>query len=393
MLTEKLQQNLDKQRNKHLYRNLDIRTSSQGAHVMYRGKSYLSFCSNDYLGLANHPDVIQSFKQAADIYGVGSGASHLLGGHCDVHHLLEQELAAYLNYPAVLLFSTGYMANLGVINTLAQEGDLLIQDHNNHASLIDAGLLARGEMRRYKHNNLKHLENILKIIHNKNTIIKNKFIVTQGIFSMTGELAPLPAITELAKSHKAWLIVDDAHGIGCLGKTGRGTLEHYGLSYKDVPVLIGTLGKALGSFGAFVAGDLDLIEALRQFARSYIYTTALPPAVCAATRTSLELITSAKENWRPAYLQSLIQEFRRGANNIGLDITPSITAIQSLKIGDENKALILSNKLYERGILIKAIRSPTVPLSQACLRISLSAAHTKEHIKILLENLDSIDAI
>lgn len=383
MLNQRLQKALAQQKTKQLYRNLDIRDSSQGAEVIYDGKTYLSFCSNDYLGLANHPDVVKAFKDAADVYGVGSGASHLLSGHCDVHHALEEELAAFLNYPAVLLFSTGYMANLGVIDTFTKRGDLLIQDHNNHASLIDAGLLARGEMRRYRHNDLEHLQHILE-----KTQHENKLIVTQGVFSMSGELAPLPEIIQLAKSHQACLMVDDAHGIGCLGETGRGTLEHWHLTHKDVPILVGTLGKALGSFGAFVAGEKNSIEALRQFARTYIYTTALPPAVCAATRASLA--TLQKENWRHPHLKFLIQAFQKGAEKIGLVISPSITAIQSIPIGNEKKAMTLSETLHKRGILIKAIRSPTVAFGHACLRISLSAAHTIEHIQFLLENLSDL---
>lgn len=383
MLKQRLQKALQQQQSKHLYRKLDIRHSSQGTEVIYDGKSYLSFCSNDYLGLANHPDVVKAFKDAADIYGVGSGASHLLSGHCDVHHALEEELAAFLGYPAVLLFSTGYMANLGLINTFAKRGDLLVQDHNNHASLIDAGLLARSEMRRYRHNDLAHLQEILET-----TAHKNKFIVTQGIFSMSGELAPLPEIVQLAKLHRACLIVDDAHGIGSLGETGRGTLEHWHLTHKQVPLLVGTLGKALGSFGAFVAGEKNSIEALQQFARAYIYTTALPPAICAATRASLVILK--KEKGRQEHLKSLIQEFHKGAKKIGITLSPSITAIQSVLIGDEKKAMILSEKLHQRGILIKAIRSPTVALGHACLRISLSSAHTSEHIQFLLENLNEL---
>ena len=381
--TQRLKKALEQQHTKQLYRRLDTRDSGQDAIVVYQGKSYLSFCSNDYLGLANHPDVIKAFKEAADLYGVGSGASHLLSGHCNVHHALEEELAEFFAYPSALLFSTGYMANLGAINTFAKRNDLLIQDHNNHASLIDAGLMARAEMRRYRHNDCQHLQKILE-----SSAHKNKFIATQGIFSMSGALAPLPEIVQLAKTHQAWLMVDDAHGLGCLGATGRGTLEHYHLTHKDVPILIGTLGKAFGSFGAFVAGEQSSIEALRQCARSYIYTTALPPAVCAATRASLALVQ--KENWRHQHLKSLIAEFCKGAAQLGLNISPSITAIQSIEIGDESKALECSDKLLKRGILIKAIRCPTVALGHACLRISLSAAHTSQHIIQLLEALNAL---
>lgn len=380
MLIERLKQELHTQHTKQLYRTVDIRESSQGVKVIYKGKPYLSFCSNDYLGLANHPDAIKAFKIATDHYGVGSAASHVLTGHCEIHHALEEEVAEFLAYPAALIFSTGYMANIGAITTFAKRGDLLIQDHRNHASLIDAGLLARAEMRRFRHNDMQHLEKILQ-----STSHNNKFIVTQGIFSMSGELAPLPEIVQLAKSHKAWLMLDDAHGLGCLGATGRGTLEHFQLTYKDVPILIGTFGKAFGSFGAFIAGDHAFIETLRQFARTYIYTTALPPAVCAATRATLAI--AQKETWRQLHLKTLITEFRRDASKFDLNILPSVSAIQAIEIGDERKALELSEQLFKRGILIKAIRCPTVAFGHACLRINLSANHSSQDIAFLVENL------
>lgn len=380
MPIERLQKALLKQRNKQLYRTVDIREGSQGARVAYQGQSYLSFCSNDYLGLANDPVVIKAFQQAATQYGVGSGAAHLLGGHCHVHHALEEALAAFLGYPAALLFSTGYMANMGALQTFAAEGDCLIQDHNNHASLIDGGLLSKANMRRYRHNDLSHLTQILE----KNSS-HLACIVTQGIFSMSGALSCLPEIVQLAKAHNAWVMIDDAHGIGCLGEGGRGSLEYHGLTSRDVPVLMGTLGKALGSFGAFVAGQKTHIEALRQFARPYIYTTALPPAVCAATLASLKLVQT--EPWRRKHLKALTTAFQEGAKSMGLNLLPSVSAIQCIVVGDEGKALQLSQQLLAKNILIKAIRYPTVASGQACLRINFSASHCLEDVEILLDVL------
>ncbi|MFP5345274.1 MAG: aminotransferase class I/II-fold pyridoxal phosphate-dependent enzyme, partial [Gammaproteobacteria bacterium] len=287
-------------RKQHLYRTRRVTQGAPGAEVIIEGKRYLSFCSNDYLGLANHPEVVKAMQQGAARYGAGSGASHLISGHSSAHHALEEELAGFTRRPRALLFSTGYMANLGVISALAGRlsacdaqagGDVVLEDRLNHASLIDAGLLSGARLLRYAHADMADLE--------KKCVAKTDrrmIIASDGVFSMDGDIAPVPELSRIARRHDAWLMIDDAHAFGVLGKTGGGTQEHFGLTADDVPVLAGTLGKALGTFGAFVAGSEELIETLIQQARSYIYTTALPPAVAEATRVSLRLAQS--ENWR-----------------------------------------------------------------------------------------------
>lgn len=347
------------------------------------GRQVVSFCSNDYLGLANHPKVIDAFKRAADKYGVGSGAAHLINGHNRAHHALEEELAEFTGRERALLFSTGYMANLGIVSTLLRRGDTAFEDRLNHASLLDAGLLSRAKITRYRHRDILDLERKLS-----NHESGEKLILTDGVFSMDGDIAPLADIARMIKDHNAWLMVDDAHGLGVIGNTGRGTLEHHGLNHRDVPVLMGTLGKALGTFGAFVAGSDELIEALIQSARSYIYTTAPPPAAAEATRTSLKLIK--KEPWRREHLNHLITHFRANAKQVGLPLMESNTAIQPLLVGDSKKALQISTALLMKGFLVTAIRPPTVPSMTARLRITLSAGHSEQQLEKLLETLSEL---
>ena len=279
------------------------------------GRRYLSFCSNDYLGLANHPLVVKALQDGAARYGAGSGASHLISGHSAAHHALEEDLAEFTQRPRALLFSTGYMANLGVIGALAGARDTVYEDRLNHASLIDAAVLSRAKLRRYPHGDINVLRNDL--------VRTDTFtlIASDGVFSMDGDLAPVAALAEQACAHNATLMIDDAHGLGVLGKTGGGTLEHLGLNVDDVPILMGTLGKAFGTFGAFVAGSEELVETLIQQARSYIYTTALPPAIAEATRMSLKLAQS--ESWRREHLLSLVVRFRKGAVSEGDRGSPS----------------------------------------------------------------------
>lgn len=347
------------------------------------GRRVVSFCSNDYLGLANHPKLIDTFKRAANQYGVGSGAAHLITGHSRVHHALEEELAEFTGRQRALLFSTGYMANLGVVSSLLRRGDRVFEDRLNHASLLDAGLLSRAKIIRYRHRDTLDLEQKLS-----NHESGEKLILTDGIFSMDGDIAPLAQAAKIAKAHDAWLMVDDAHGLGVIGNTGRGTLEHHGLNHRDVPILMGTLGKALGTFGAFVAGSDELIEALIQSARSYIYTTAPPPAIAEATRTSLKLIK--KESWRREHLDHLITYFRAKAKQVGLPLMDSSTAIQPLMIGDPKEAFHISTTLLGKGFLVTAIRPPTVPVMTARLRITLSASHSEEQLEKLLETLSEL---
>ena len=379
-----LQSALNERREQNLYRMRKVIDSAQGAEVIVDGKRYLNFCNNDYLGLANHPDIVSAFKNAADEFGVGSGASHLVCGHSALHHRLEEQLAEFTGRPRALLFSTGYMANLGVINALLGNGDHIFEDKLNHASLLDAGLLSGARFQRFLHNDIDNLETRLARTQ-ADEGDGRKLIAVDGVFSMDGDCAPLPELAQLAQKHKAWLMVDDAHGIGVLGKNGGGCAEHFGLDINQLPILMGTLGKAFGTFGAFVAGSEALIETLIQFSRTYIYTTALPPAVAAATSKSLEIVQ--RETWRREHLQDLIAQFRRGAEQIGLRLFSSNTAIQPLLIGAADEAMRWSNALAERGFWISAIRPPTVPANSSRLRITLSAAHSEKQIEQLLDAL------
>jgi 8-amino-7-oxononanoate synthase len=364
------------------YRQARMRLGEQGVAITLDGKPMLSFCSNDYLGLAAHPDIKKAFTQAIDKEGVGSGAAHLLTGHSSYHQALEEALAEFTGQPRVLLFSTGYMANLGVIDGLLAKGDAIVQDKLNHASLLDGGRLTEAEQYRFPHADMARLH---KRLHTAATA-KHKLIAVDGVFSMDGDIAPLPEIMALAKQHRAAVLVDDAHGFGTIGKGGRGTVSHFGIRASEAPIQVGTLGKAFGTGGAFVAADDTVIETLIQQARSYVYTTAQPPAIAAATLASLKLVE--QEDWRREKLQALIQQFRQGAEQLGLDLMPSRTPIQPVVIGDDKEALAIGKKLEEQGILVGVIRPPTVPNNTARLRITLSAAHTEEQVNTLLDALE-----
>lgn len=364
-----------------------------GVSIVCEGRRSVNFSGNDYLGLAGHPQVVAAMREAAATYGVGSGASHLVSGHGPSHHALEEELADFVGRERALLFSTGYMANLGVITSLAGRGDRIFEDRLNHASLLDGALLSGAGLTRYRHGDADALRAELQACS-----AAGRLIVTDGVFSMDGDIAPLPELAAAARAANAWLMVDDAHGLGTVGANGRGALERCGMGAADVPVLVGTLGKALGTFGAFVAGSSDLIEYLTQRARTYIYTTALPPAVAEATRAGLRL--AREESWRREKLRASIERFKRGASQSGLRLLPSDTAIQPLLIGENEPALAVSRALSEDGFLVAAIRPPTVPKGSARLRITLSAAHEASQIDALLESLvrairalDSTEAI
>ena len=351
----------------------------------------VNFCSNDYLGLARDPEVVAAMAEAAQRYGAGAGASHLVSGHGVEHEALERELAEFTGRARALVFSTGYMANLGVLGALAGRDDLLLGDELNHASLIDAARLVRStHLQRYAHGDAAAARAALAAFdaHDAHDAqAAGAFVITDGVFSMDGDLAPLPALADAARAHGAWLVVDDAHGFGVVGATGGGCCEHFGLDARDVPVLIGTFGKALGTFGAFVAGDDDIIELLIQRARTYIYTTALPPPVAAATRRALRIVR--EEPWRREILQARIAEFRAGAAKRGLAVSPSTTPIQPLILGTESAALTASHRLAEAGYRVTAIRPPTVPVGTARLRITLSAAHTAQQVESLLAALEA----
>jgi len=375
---------LQQRREQSLYRQRRIVTGPQDCNLPLNNGTVLNFCSNDYLGLANHPDIIAALKRGADTYGTGAGASHLINGHSYAHHALEEELADFLGRPRVLLFSTGYMANLGIITSLVGKGDAILEDRISHASLIDAGLLSGARLQRYLHADARSLDKHLQKQATTTNSDKRQLIVTDGVFSMDGDLAPLPALSATAQHHHAWLMVDDAHGMGVIGKQGRGTTDYFKLDQNQVPVLMGTLGKAFGTFGAFVAGS----ETLIQQARSYIYTTALPPAIAEATRTSLTLLRAADD--RREKLNVLIQQFRHGAKQLGLTLLASQTPIQPLIIGDAKQAMTLSEILLKKHqILVSAIRPPTVPEGSARLRITLCANHTATQVDRLLSALDA----
>jgi len=373
---------LQQRRADSLYRVRRTLETAQSPTVRVDGRDYLAFCSNDYLGLANHPEVIQALKSAADTYGVGGGASHLVNGHSRPHHQLEEALAEFTGRERVLLFSTGYMANIGAVNALLDKQDAVFEDRLNHASLLDAGLLSGARFQRYLHNDADSLAKRLA-----KTEARRKLVVTDGVFSMDGDVADLPAICDAARAQDAWVMVDDAHGFGCLGNTGGGCVEEAGLTADDVQVLVGTLGKGFGTSGAFVAGSEVLIETLIQYARTYIYTTSMPPAVAAATLKSLELLQ--RESWRRERLNSLISRFRSGCEQLGLELMDSPTPIQPIMVGESDKAMAISAALEQQGIFISAIRPPTVPAGSARLRVTLSASHTEQQVDQLLAALET----
>jgi 8-amino-7-oxononanoate synthase len=375
-----LSRELDRLRRDNLYRTRRSLQSPQGVRPVIDGRRLLSFCSNDYLGLASHPTLVAALRDGASRYGVGSGAAHLVTGHSEAHRRLEDDLAAFTGRPRALLFSTGYMANLGVISALCPRGGQVYADRLNHASLNDGARLAGARLKRYPHLDVDALRRMLAS--------GGGMIATDGVFSMDGDIAPLPELAALAARAGARLMVDDAHGLGVIGRRGRGTLECLGLSTQQVPILVGTLGKAFGTFGAFVAGSETLIETLIQRARSYIYTTALPPAVAHATCAALAL--ALREDGRREHLAALIARFRDGAAALDLPLMDSTTPIQPLVAGDAETALAWSRALEDQGVLVSAIRPPTVPEGAARLRITLSAAHDHEDVDRLLDLLRRI---
>ena len=388
-----LRSELGRRQAAHLYRRRRLIAEAPGPHLTLEGRPAIAFCTNDYLGLARHPELVAAFQRGAERHGVGSGSAHLVAGHGPEHQALEEELADFLGRPRALLFSTGYMANLGVIQALAGPGDLVLEDKLNHASLLDGALLARARLRRYPHADLAALRRQLSgpAGRTPSASAQALTIATDGVFSMDGDLAPLPELAAIARSAGAWLLVDDAHGIGVLGREGQGSMDHFGLGVAEVPILIGTLGKALGTFGAFVAGDEDLIETLIQSARSYIYTTAPPPALAAATRASLAL--ARRDEWRRERLRALIGRFRAEATRLGLPLLPSPTPIQPILAGSAERALAWSQVLEARGLLVTPIRPPTVPQGAARLRVTLSALHGDQDLELLLEALARLPGV
>ena len=374
-----LHDELETLKTRQLYRLRRIVEGPQQVELAVDGERCLNFSSNDYLGLAAHPQLAAAARTALDTYGLGAGAAHLVTGHSRAHHALEAELAEFVQRPRALLFSSGYMANLGIAGALLRRGDRVFEDRLNHASLLDAGLASGARFKRYQHADVASLRSKLAASE------RRTLVMTDGVFSMDGDLAPLPELAECARQANAFLSVDDAHGFGVLGASGRGSLEQYRLGPGEVPILMGTLGKALGSFGAFVAGSENLIETLIQRARTYIYTTASPPALAETARAALRLVRT--ESWRREKLQTLIRRFRAGAQQLGLPLMPSVTPIQPLLVGDAAQAVEISERLRARGLLVAAIRPPTVPAGTARLRITLTAGHDEPQVDRLLDAL------
>jgi len=367
---------------RQLYRRRRVVESAPGREIIVGGRMLLNFCSNDYLGLAADPRVCTAFRAGIDRWGAGAGASHLVSGHTSAHHELEEALADFTGRPRALLFGSGYAANLGAINALLGAGDHVFEDRLNHASLLDGGWLSRATFTWFAHADSADLETRLAACADS---ARRKLIVSDGTFSMDGDLCPLPDLVAAAHRHQAWLMIDDAHGFGVHGTGGCGVVDPAAHGTGDVPVLIGTLGKAFGTAGAFVAGDDVLIETLIQRARTYIYTTALPPAVAVATLESLRIARA--EEWRRDRLSQLVTQFRAGASALGLRLLPSATPIQPVIVGESAAALTMSAKLESRGILVPAIRPPTVPAGTARLRVTFSALHEPADVDRLLEAL------
>lgn len=362
-----------------LRRTRRLLESPQRARVTVDGRDYVAFCSNDYLGLAADPRLAAAANEGIARYGVGGGASHLILGHSSAHHELEEALARFVNQPQALLFSTGYMTNMGVVSALTGRGDAIFADRLNHASLNDAALVSRATFKRYAHNDLDALARLLET-----TPARRRLVVTDAVFSMDGDIAPLKALLDLCERHDAYLFVDDAHGFGVLGEAGRGTLAHCGLASERI-IYMATLGKAAGVAGAFVAGGETLIETLIQNARTYIYTTATPPLLAHALLTSLRII--AQEEWRRQRLRELIAQLREGLAACRWSLMSSDTPIQPLLVGGNDEALALSATLAAAGLLVPAIRPPTVPQGTARLRISLSADHQAADVARLIDVL------
>lgn len=372
-------------RRRNMYRRRRVVEGPQGREIVVDGRRLLNFCSNDYLGLAADARVREALQRGAAQWGSGAGASHLVCGHTRAHHELEQALAEFTGRPRALLFSSGYAANLGAIGALVGTGDVVLEDRLNHASLLDGGRLSGAEFVWFRHAEMADLAAQLEA---RRDTAGHRLIVSDGTFSMDGDFCPLEELVSLARAYGAWIMIDDAHGMGVHGAAGCGVVDPARYRCEDVPVLVGTLGKAFGTCGAFVAGSEDLIELLIQRARTYIYTTALPAAVAVATLASVQIART--ESWRRERLQELIRRFRLGAAELGLPLLPSVSPIQPLIVGDAGRALAISESLEARGMLVTAIRPPTVPAGTSRLRITLTAAHREKDVDALLTALGEI---
>ncbi len=363
--------------------------SAQGARLTVDGRDYLAFASNDYLGLANDERLMAAAKTAIDRYGVGAGASHMVSGHMTPHHELELALARFMGMDSALYFGSGYAANLGILTSLAARGDNIFADKLNHACLNDGALLSNANFHRYAHGDLDKLRALLASQTNNASNGARNIVVTDAVFSMDGDLADLPAILKLAEEFDALLVIDDAHGFGVLGESGRGSLEHFHLK-SDRIVYMATLGKAAGGYGAFVAGQRDVIEWILQTARTYLFSTATPPMMAAALLESLKIID--EDQAKRAHLHDLIAGFTSSLKLKNCALKFSATAIQPIIIGENNHALYFADELKKRGIWVPAIRPPTVPRGTARLRVSLNAGHTQADVMDLVVALTEIDA-
>jgi 8-amino-7-oxononanoate synthase len=388
-MLQALQNELNQRQTDGLLRQRRLLDSPQAENIVANGTKYLSFCSNDYLGLANRPELIRVMQVAAGDSGVGSGASNLITGHHRYHDELEKKLAKFVGMPAALVFSTGYMANIGVLGALVGRGDAIFADKLNHACLNDGGYYSLAEFNRFAHNDVEALEKLLKI-----STAKRKIIAADAVFSMDGDIAPIPDYLRLCEQYDAYLYVDDAHGFGVLGEHGKGSLSHF-QSTENMPkspriIMMATLGKAAGVAGAFVAGEQVVIDYLIQTAKSYVYSTPAPPALSATLIESVNLIENGDD--LRAHLQHLIATLKQNLQLKKWQLMPSITAVQPLLVGNNHEAVSLSEYLQKSGILVPAIRPPTVPVNTARLRISLSAAHSENDVLKLAEMLNQAES-
>ena len=379
-ITASFVKQLDQRRKDGLFRKRQCVNFSQGSIIDIEGETYINYSSNDYLGFANNEKLKAHMIEAIDHFGLGAGSSQLLVGHTVAHRELETKLARFLNRDSALVFSTGYQANLAIASALIDEETIVLQDKLNHASLIDSALLSKGKLVRYKHADIEQLKDLFEKYKNKKLVL-----MTDGVFSMYGDCAPLREIADICKNYNALLIVDDAHGIGVLGKTGAGLLEQLGLEQNQVPLLIGTFGKSFGASGAFIAGDSLLIEMFIQKARTYIYTTALMPAVASTMTAAIDMIINGDHLRKK--INKLITIYKKGLNKNAQDKKISTSHIQPYIVGSADKAIQLSQSLKENKILVSAIRPPTVPKDTSRLRVSLTASHSEEQVEKLVNSL------
>ena len=379
-----LREALSETKSKNLFRQPVCIESSQGPRISINGKTFLNFCSNDYLNLSQHPDIVKAAMAGLKKYGFGSGASRLLSGTYDSHRQLERNIASFKKTGSALVFNTGYAANTGIIDALAGKDSVVFSDELNHASIIDGARLSRADVNIYRHRDVNHLESLL----NKNRKTGRGLIVTDSVFSMDGDIAPLKGLVSLSKKFNTLLMIDDAHATGVIGKTGRGGLEHFGIKSRDI-IQMGTLSKAAGCFGGFVAGNSELIDLLVNRARSFIYSTSLPPAVAAASIRAIKLLYSGSD-YRRKKLWKNRERMYQGLKEIGFDTLDSETPIIPVMVGETKEALRIGSHLYNNKIFAPAIRPPTVSEGKCRIRFTVTAGHTYKDIDMALEAMKKI---